>query len=246
MSSSWTRPVALTLALLALAPPAVTGAQVPTTHAFERVEGGDVRLFFVNRERRIALRIRNEGFVTWRSDAGFTLSYAWLSPGGDIVSEGFRTRLPHDVEPEATIALTARVKNFPSPGLYRFRWDMVHERVTWFSEKDRTPEPPRWVLVLPPIEFFLVLVIPSLAAVGGLLLWRLASRKRWRLVDATAAGADLIWVALSLFGKPFLLYAELPRRFLPEVTWSNSSAVAVPLIILLLLPRRLRACSSPS
>jgi phosphoglycerol transferase MdoB-like AlkP superfamily enzyme len=241
MSNSWTR-IAATLSLVLPLGFAGAAAAAPpsTTHAFSVTGGGDARIFFLNREREVPLRLRNDGFVTWIPEERFKFSYHWLSPGSEPVDEGFRTRLPTEVAPGDAIAIRARVKNLPPPGIYRLQWDLVQEGVTWFSEKDRTPEPARWVVVLPPVELFLVLLLPCVTAIGAFLLRGFSSGSRLPLLAALAAGADLIWAAVSLYGKPFLLYAELPRRFLPSITWANSSAVAVPLLLLLAIPRRWR------
>jgi phosphoglycerol transferase MdoB-like AlkP superfamily enzyme len=241
MSNSLTRSALPGFALLFLIGLPASSAAPPTTHAFSIIDGGGGRVFFLERERRIPVQVRNDGFVTWDAAAGFNLSYQWLSPSGELLAEGFRTRLVVDVPPGESFALSARVKDLPGPGIYRFRWDMVHEGVTWFSERDRSPEPARWVVVLPTLGFFFVLVLPSLAAIGGLLLWHFGQRGRWPLVVGAAAAADLLWAAVSLVGKPFLLYADLPRRFIPAIEWSTLSAVALPLLLLALFPRRLRA-----
>jgi len=233
--------VALAAVLLVTPHSGVGAAPPPTTHEFTVTAGGRARVFFLASERKIPIRLRNDGFITWRPGEGFTFSHLWISPGGNLVAEGFRTRLPTPVAPGESISLHARVKNFPDPGIYRLRWDLVQEGVTWFSEKDRTPEPARWVVVLPTVKFFLVFLLPSAAALAGVTLHRLTRRRAGSRLAAVAAGSDLAWAAVSLFGKPFLLYAELPRRFIPEMTWANSSAVAVPLLLLLALPRRLRA-----
>jgi phosphoglycerol transferase MdoB-like AlkP superfamily enzyme len=242
MSSSWTR-IAFSLSLLlplGLADQA-EAAPPSTTHAFEITDGGNARVFFLNRERQIPLRVRNDGFVTWLPNKEFKFSYHWFSPGGVSLEEGFRTRLPAKVAPGESVALEARVKNLPPPGIYRLQWDLVHEGVTWFSEKDRTPEPARWAVVLPPLELFMALLLPCAVAIGAFLLTRLSPGRRPPGISMLADGADLIWAAVALYGMPFLLYAELPRRFIPGITWTNGSAVAIPLLVLLAFPRRWRA-----
>jgi hypothetical protein len=86
------------------------------------------------------LRVRNTGTLTWQSGGSrpVLLGYHWEPVGrtatvGDY--EGQRTPLPADVRPSSAIDLVAVARGPASPGVYRLRWDLVQEGVTWFSAR---------------------------------------------------------------------------------------------------------------
>jgi hypothetical protein len=88
----------------------------------------------------VPLRLHNTGTLAWQSDGSrpVMLGYHWEPVGrtatvGDY--EGRRTPLPADVRPGGAIDLVAIAAGPASPGVYRLRWDLVQEGVTWFSAR---------------------------------------------------------------------------------------------------------------
>ncbi len=64
------------------------------------------------------------------------LSYHWLDANGNVVVwDGVRSSLPADVQPGATVAVSATVLAPLSKGAYFLRFDLVKEGVSWFSAR---------------------------------------------------------------------------------------------------------------
>jgi hypothetical protein len=84
----------------------------------------------------VAVRVRNEGSLTWPSDGDnpVTVTYKWLDADRNVVvADGVRTNLSREVAPLEEIALGARVRFPADGGQYILQFDMVHEFVTWFQ-----------------------------------------------------------------------------------------------------------------
>ncbi|MCP4896189.1 MAG: sulfatase-like hydrolase/transferase [bacterium] len=92
-------------------------------------------------ERRIvAVEVTNQGSLVWAPDSGVRLAYHWLDLDGKVVVlDGKRTSLIRDVSPGEEIRLDAIVVAPARPGEYLLQWDLVHERVCWFAQRDPTP-----------------------------------------------------------------------------------------------------------
>jgi len=90
-----------------------------------------------------AVTLENAGSLPWPhlgADA-ISLSYHWQTRGGArarIGFEGMRTPLPADVPPGGRITIMASVRAPAEPGPYLLRWDLVREKVLWFSERGGT------------------------------------------------------------------------------------------------------------
>jgi O-antigen ligase len=87
---------------------------------------------------RVPIEVTNTGESTWRTDgrSPVRLSYHWMRANRDrIATGGARTPLPGPVAPGASVSLTARLQTPDEPGTYLLAWDLVHERVAWFSER---------------------------------------------------------------------------------------------------------------
>ncbi|MBE1445662.1 sulfatase-like hydrolase/transferase [Paenibacillus sp. OAS669] len=94
-------------------------------------------LFFNESTRNIKVHLKNTGNITWISDKEFHLSYHLLdSKGNVLLHDGVRTNLPKDVQPDESIDIIAQVQSPEKAGSYQIQWDMVQEKVTWFSEKN--------------------------------------------------------------------------------------------------------------
>jgi hypothetical protein len=87
----------------------------------------------------VPVTLRNDGPMVWLANGALpvNLSYHWLSEDKKkaLVFEGARTVLPHDVQPGETVAVDANLVAPPKPGAYYLQWDLVQERVAWFSYK---------------------------------------------------------------------------------------------------------------
>ena len=85
----------------------------------------------------VQIRLRNEGFATWRSggEHPVRLSYHWIDAGGTpVVWDGPRNALPFDVPPGAEVIVAAAVRAPQSEGAYILAWDLVEEGIGWFSD----------------------------------------------------------------------------------------------------------------
>src|SRR5664279_1589786 len=51
-----------------------------------------------------------------------------------VVLDGARTDLPGDIAPGVKVDLLATVSTPERPGSYLLWWDLVHEKITWFSD----------------------------------------------------------------------------------------------------------------
>jgi len=96
----------------------------------------------------VPVTLRNTGTLTWTpgGEHPFRLGSHWATPGSTMSHadfEGVRTELPADVPPGGVIKLRGLARGPTAVGVYRLRWDLVQEGVTWFSERGNpSPEVP--------------------------------------------------------------------------------------------------------
>ena len=89
----------------------------------------------------IPVTVTNMGQRVWQAfgDQAIHLSYHLLRIYPDIRQgiqyEGLRTELPHDLAPGQSVTVTATVATPPAAADYVIQWDMVQEKVVWFSAK---------------------------------------------------------------------------------------------------------------
>ncbi len=87
----------------------------------------------------LTVAVRNTSVQTWPAagEQPVRLSYHWIDAARQhtVVFDGVRTPLPHDVAPKDQVTLDARVLAPEQPGDYILQWDMLQERVTWFSTR---------------------------------------------------------------------------------------------------------------
>jgi len=80
------------------------------------------------------LEVENAGERSWPPD-GPTLSYHWLDERGNpIFWDGFRSSLPHAVEPGDRVAIELAIRSPIPPGRYSLSIDLVEEGRYWFGE----------------------------------------------------------------------------------------------------------------
>src|SRR5205823_2334251 len=94
----------------------------------------------------VPVTVRNDGPMIWRAQGALAvhLSYHWLSEDRRqiVFFEGARTVLPHDVGPGESVGLQAALVAPPRQGTYYLQWDLVQEKVIWFSSKSGTGSDP--------------------------------------------------------------------------------------------------------
>ena len=161
--------------------------------------------------RTTDVRVTNTGRLTWGADRLFHLSYHWYDSAGRKVEDGRRTRLPRDVGPGQAVVLGAEVRAPAAAGRYVLGWDMVQERVTWFSERhvaqavvnvDVAAEPRAAVEPIAPAAGPLVPAAPPEWHPGRAELWRLALAL-WRRRPVTGVGSDNFrWLYGEAAGRP--------------------------------------------
>jgi hypothetical protein len=87
----------------------------------------------------VELELANTGARPWPASGPdrVNLAYHWKdrATGRTVVFDGRRTALPHDVPPGGRVTVRASVHTLREPGRYLLQFDMVHEHVTWFSER---------------------------------------------------------------------------------------------------------------
>lgn len=90
--------------------------------------------------RTTDVRVTNTGRLTWTAaDDVFHLAYHWYDTDRRKLEDGRRTLLPRAVAPGETVTLRAELQAPAREGRYLLAWDMVQERVTWFSDQGLAP-----------------------------------------------------------------------------------------------------------
>ncbi len=149
------------------------------------------------RPARVSLTIRNLGKLAWpaQGSQSVVVSYHWLDPEGEkiLLWEGFRSVLPADVGPGATLKMEALVIAGTKPGRYVLQWDMLQEKIAWFSVY-RTPQGRMQVLVLPSAAGTATVEYPPpmnwpLLSLPRRDLWR-AAALMWMQYPVLGAGPD--------------------------------------------------------
>lgn len=89
---------------------------------------------------QILATVRNQGDATWPAAGGLNgwckvdLAYRWSDAAGrEVVSEGLRSALPRDLEPDSSVELALTVAAPVAPGRYRLLITAVQEGVFWFD-----------------------------------------------------------------------------------------------------------------
>jgi hypothetical protein len=84
------------------------------------------------------ISVKNNGFSTWESegDERVDLSYHWYNRDTRevVIFEGNRANIPYDIERNQSAQIELSVIAPKEPGRYILAYDLVHERVTWFSQ----------------------------------------------------------------------------------------------------------------
>lgn len=203
------------------------------SHAFSVVADETPRFLPVDRESHIVITLRNEGTETWDPRQQFYVSYRWVTagitaPGTVLDMEGVRTELPRAVAPGESVTTLARVSPPPNAGLYRLRWDMVQEGVTWFSDRDPMTPRSALLMVLPRGR---AVLRPIPAVLTLLLLWM---PRRQPAQRAALMAGPAIWCAVSLLIKQWMLVAETGIAPAPGALWLTTLLAVVPVLVVAL------------
>jgi phosphoglycerol transferase MdoB-like AlkP superfamily enzyme len=264
----------IALALLLACAPALLRAAAPAlpyipraTHAFTLLADATPHVMYTNGMMTVRLQVQNDGTKTWDSDGAFHFAYHWLDREDRVlIRDGVRTALDHPVPPRDQMTVDVRVEAPDLPGVYHLQWDIVQEGVTWFSDRDPKPAPPRTVIVLPG-EGLLGALLPPIFA---LLVW-FGLRQRHRearaasgqsrhidappatpgrsglvargraFVVAFAGVADVVWAAFSIFGLQLFVFDEAGIHSSSTGFWISAALAVVPCaVIYLCSPRRWR------
>jgi phosphoglycerol transferase MdoB-like AlkP superfamily enzyme len=216
-------------------------------------------------EITLPVSVVNAGQREWESPL-IHVSYHWLwfiprefaTPSRSVpYHDGIRTELTSTVPPGGRIALQGRMLAPSLPGLYWLQWDMVEEGVTWFAQV--SPRQRRTLMLVVPPLAWLFAPLPLLIALAGALTLRIkpegtpaasglpgspkpqsgeGGSRTWWFV----AFADVAWCIACLFAKPLLVFREALLEPTVVAYWLTSvAAIIPPLLIGLLLPRRVRA-----
>jgi phosphoglycerol transferase MdoB-like AlkP superfamily enzyme len=186
--------------------------------------------------------LTNVGARTW-DPSRIHLSYhwLWLVPRELLhrsrtvpYQDGIRTALGDaPLAPGARAELQGRILAPDIPGVYWLQWDMVEEGVIWFAQV--APRQPRTIVIVMPPPVWMFAPLPLLIACWG--LFALRSRHSGRM----ASIADVFWCAATLAVKPLILVHVALLEPTAVAYWLILAvAVVVPMIALLILPRRVR------
>jgi phosphoglycerol transferase MdoB-like AlkP superfamily enzyme len=208
------------------------------------------RLLQAAEETAVPVAVTNTGSSAWDPER-IHVSYHWLwlvprelryRSRTVPFQEGVRSTLPARVAPGGAQPIDARIVAPAVPGLYWLQWDMVDEGAAWFAQV-APRQPRRLVIVVPPFLLWWAPLPLLLALAGIIVLGRVHRGHRvpsW--LAAFAATADVWWCAAALFAKPLVLVRDALLEPTVAAYWLTAAiALLVPVALLLVLPRRLRA-----
>jgi lipoteichoic acid synthase len=207
------------------------------SHAFTVLEQELPRFVTASEWESARLVVRNDGLQNWTAGRPIHVSYHWIHPDqAKARYDGERSVLPRAVGRGERVAVDVRVQVPPSPGIYRLQWDMVEEGVTWFSERDPSPESAALVLVLPQLTRAAAATIAALMALG---IAFIAARRQPRRLVAMVALLDLVVLAVALLAKQAALTAELNAGG-NAIGWLAAGTSVVLLVVFAFLPVSIR------
>jgi len=90
------------------------------------------------------VKVRNSGFLLWECKGDkyrVSLGTHWIDrdTGEMIIWDGNRGLLPENVSYNEEVIVDIKIEAPDKPGRYILQYDMVYERITWFSEKGVIP-----------------------------------------------------------------------------------------------------------
>jgi hypothetical protein len=100
--------------------------------------------WYTNRGCTVQVRVRNTSDATWgtsgRVDGRVVLSYRWRTEDGELIlRQGDVALLPRPCPPGDELVVTAGLWTPREAGRYVLEWEMLCERVAWFSDRGVPP-----------------------------------------------------------------------------------------------------------
>jgi phosphoglycerol transferase MdoB-like AlkP superfamily enzyme len=209
----------------------------PYALAFD-LDGHPPRVLTTSEEVTVPLTVVNSGQRAW-DPATIHVSYHWLWTIPRELLRRSRTVPYHDgirteigdraIGPGAPVSLQGRLLAPDVPGLYWLQWDMVEEGVTWFAQV--SPRQPRTLVLVVPATAWLFAPLPLLIVLAA----------SFGPSRPFVAVADVLWCAATLAVKPLIVAHEALLEPTHVAYWMGlATAVLLPAVALLVLPRRVR------
>lgn len=118
----------------------ITASPLPDTAFFVEFKESKIPTTFKPGEsRKVPITIINLGDVPWphrpAPSGGYevNLGHDWIDDKANMIM-GDRTHLPFDLLPGDQVTLEANVRAPEKPGKYKIKFQMVQERVAWFTD----------------------------------------------------------------------------------------------------------------
>lgn len=127
----------------------------------------------------VEVAIKNTSAFQWGKEENINLSYHWYNEDGEIVVfDGIRTIFPETIDPGDTINVTAQIQPPDAGGNHIFTWDIVHEGITWFSQKNKDIANPEKINVVSHKQY-LFSIFTKVIFIFGLSILGLLSLKKY-------------------------------------------------------------------
>ena len=211
--------------------------------AFSIVSAEVPRILPAGSQLSLEVKLRNEGTSVWKKDGLIRLTYRWTKGKAEHTAEtGRRIRIGKTVRPGQEIKVRIPFQAPNDLGLHQLRWRLVTRGQGIFSPVNESDHQPSHVLIAPNLEYLFGWILPFAAC--GLAL---VATARGRKVTPSSALRDLasvsliLWGAVSIFGKPFLLYHDLEVHIEGKGVLIGASVAAFCALALLPWGQRLRA-----
>ncbi|MDD3819578.1 MAG: NBR1-Ig-like domain-containing protein, partial [Actinomycetota bacterium] len=125
-------------------PPLEKYVSVDITYSAEYYDAGETPNYVEpGEEFEVKVKVKNSGFQEWEhsGEKRVSLGTHWIDRDTRevVIWDGERGLLDYDVSHGEEIEVNIKIKAPDEPGRYILQYDMVHERVTWFSEKGVIP-----------------------------------------------------------------------------------------------------------
>jgi hypothetical protein len=96
----------------------------------------------INETIQIPVTLINEGALTWENTGSnpVVLSVTWVQPQTNLEwTNRLRWPLPRPLSPGEQLSMEIPVQTPPQEGVYRLKWDLVQDGITWFGSKSEAP-----------------------------------------------------------------------------------------------------------
>jgi hypothetical protein len=103
----------------------------------------------INETIHVPVTLVNEGSLTWENTGSnpVVLSVIWVEPRTNLEWENrLRWSLPRSLPPGEQLSMEVPVETPPEEGVYRLKWDLIQESITWFGSKSEAPASSRVIV----------------------------------------------------------------------------------------------------